>query len=96
MLPISRWYDLQAKSGRVLNYGAASSWGIARMVVLEGIPLPAEPRALALFANFGLKKWPNDIATPAQVVSIVNMTEQGLKEGGLGIGLVPGYAPGSG
>jgi len=70
MLPIGRWYDLQARSKRVLNYGASSSWGIARMVALEGIPLPVEPRAVALFANFGLKKWPNDIATPEQVATI--------------------------
>lgn len=96
MLPIGRWYELQAKSKRVVNYGASSSWGIARMVTLEGIPLPAEPRAAALFANFVLKKWPNDIATPEQVAAIVNLTEQGLKEGGVGIGVVPGYAPGSG
>ena len=96
MLPIGRWYDLQAESKRVLNYGASSSWGIARMVTLEGIPLPVAPSAVSLFPNFGLKKWPNDIATPEQVATIVNLTEQGLKEGGLGIGLIPGYAPGSG
>ena len=96
MLPIGRWYDQQARSKRVLNYGASSSWGIARMVALDGIPLPAEPGAVSLFPNFGLKKWPNDIATPEQVAKILNLTEQGLKEGGLGIGLIPGYAPGSG
>ena len=96
MLPIGRWYDLQARSKRVVNYGASSSWGIARMVTLEGLPLPAQPSAAALFANFVLKKWPNDIATPEQVATIVNLIEQGLKEGGLGIGVVPGYAPGSG
>jgi Amidohydrolase family len=96
MLPIGRWYDLQAKNKRVVNYGASSSWGIARMATLEGLPLPAEPRAAALFSNFRLKKWPNDIATPEQVTTIVNLIEAGLKEGGLGIGVVPGYAPGSG
>jgi N-acyl-D-glutamate deacylase len=96
MLPIGRWYDLQTKSKRVINYGASSSWGIARVTALEGIPLPAEPRAFSLFANFSLKKWPNDIATPEQVTTIVNLVEQGLKEGALGVGLVPGYAPGSG
>ena len=58
--------------------------------------MPAEPSAAALFANFRLKKWPNDIATPEQVATIVNLIDQGLKEGGLGIGVVPGYAPGSG
>jgi hypothetical protein len=31
-----------------------------------------------------------------QGAEIVSLTEQGLKEGGLGIGVVPGYAPGSG
>jgi len=66
------------------------------MVTLEGIPLPAEPRAAALLANFRLTKWPNDIATPAQVATIVTLTEQGLQERGVGVGIVPGYAPGSG
>lgn len=84
MLPIDRWYDLQTKSKRVVNYGAASSWGIARMATLEEIALPAKPGAAALFANFRLKKWPNDIATGKQVEEIVNLIEQGLKEGGLG------------
>jgi N-acyl-D-glutamate deacylase len=96
MLPIGRWYDLQARSKRGLNYGASSSWGIARVVALEGIPLPVEPRAAVLIAGFRLKKWPNDIATPEQVATIVNLVEQGLKEGGLGVGVVPGYAPGGG
>ena len=96
MLPIGRWYDLQARSRRVLNYGASSSWAIARISTLEGRPLPEEPRATAVFANFLLKKWPNDIATPQQTAAIVSLVEQGLKEGGLGIGVVPGYAPGSG
>lgn len=95
MLPIDRWYHLQAGK-RVLNYGAASSWGIARIATLEDIPLPTEPSAAAIFANFRLKKWPNDIASPEQVEKIVNLIEQGLEEGGLGIGVVPGYAPGSG
>lgn len=96
MLPIGRWYDLQARSRRVLNYGASSSWAIARISTLEDRPLPDQPRATTIFANFRLKKWPNDIATPEQVNTIVNLVEQGLKEGGLGIGVVPGYAPGSG
>ena len=40
MLPIGRWYDLQARSKRVVNYGASSSWGMARIATLEDIPLP--------------------------------------------------------
>ena len=96
MLPIGKWYELQTKSKRVLNYGASVSWAIARITAIENISLPTEPRASSLFANFDLKKWPNEIATSEQLTTILNLTEQGLKEGGLGIGLVPGYAPGCG
>jgi N-acyl-D-glutamate deacylase len=96
MLPVARWYDLQAQNGRILNYGAASSWGIARIAAIEGVPLPTEPRPEWAFDKFRLKKWINDVATPKQVDQIVRLTEQGLREGGVGIGIVPGYAPGSG
>lgn len=34
MLPIGRWYELHADK-RVLNYGASSSWAIARITALE-------------------------------------------------------------
>ena len=89
MLPIGRWHDQQAGK-RVLNYGAASSWAIARISALEGVALPAEPQSVAIFANFTLKKWPNDIATSQQVANILDLVEQGLKEGGIGVGVVPG------
>ena len=45
---------------------------------------------MAIFANFTLKKWPNDIATSQQVANILDLVEQGLKEGGIGVGVVPG------
>jgi len=95
ILPIGRWYEIQAANKRVLNYGAASSWAFARINTLKGIPLPTEPRPLG-FSNFGHKKWPNDIATGDQLAKIVGITEQGLIEGGIGIGMLPGYAPGTG
>jgi N-acyl-D-glutamate deacylase len=96
MLPLGRWYDIQATTGRVLNYGASSSWAFARLATLEDVPLSTEPRPEWGFGAFGRKKWPNDIATPVQVDRIVDMAEQGLREGGIGIGVVPGYAPGAG
>ena len=96
MLPLGRWYDIQATTGRVLNYGAASSWAFARLATLENIALSAEPRPEWGFGAFDRKKWPNDVATPEQVDRIVRMAEKGLEEGGIGIGLVPGYAPGAG
>lgn len=45
ILPVGRWYDIQAKNRRVLNYAAASSWVFARL----GIPLSPEPRIQLLF-----------------------------------------------
>ena len=96
MLPVATWYALQAQNGRALNYGASSSWAIARVATLEGIPLPDNPSPEWAFDKFRLHKWPNDVATKEQVDRIVDMAERGLKEGGIGIGLVPGYAPGSG
>jgi N-acyl-D-glutamate deacylase len=96
ILPVARWYDIQANIGRVLNYGAASSWVFARLATLEDIPLSTEPRAQWAFGAFGRQKWPNNVATPKQVDRIVRMVEQGLEEGGIGIGVVPGYAPGAG
>ena len=96
LLPLGRWYEIQATTGRVLNYGAASSWGFARLATLEDVPLSTEPRPEWGFGAFGRKKWPNEIATPEQVDRIVRMAEQGLREGAIGIGVVPGYAPGAG
>src|SRR5215831_8736896 len=97
ILPVGRWYDIQAKNRRVLNYGTASSWVFSRFVTLEGILLSKEPRIqLLFFTAFGRSKWSSDVSTPEQLDQIVNMVEQGLKEGGLGIGVVPGYAPGTG
>jgi N-acyl-D-glutamate deacylase len=43
ILPVGRWYDIQAKNRRVLNYGTASSWVFARFATLEGIPLSRTP-----------------------------------------------------
>jgi N-acyl-D-glutamate deacylase len=96
MLPIGKWYELQARNRRVVNYGASASWGTARIATLEGIPLAAEPHARSFLAAFGRTKWPHDVATPQQVEQIVSMTEQGLKEGGVGVGITLGYAPGTG
>lgn len=95
-LPVSRWYDVQARSHRVLNYGASASWAMARIATMEGIPLPDNPSLLAMLPFFNRPKWTNDVSTPEQQSKIVSMVDEGLKEGGLGVGLLLGYSPGSG
>jgi N-acyl-D-glutamate deacylase len=49
-----------------------------------------------MFGNMGLKEWVEDLADGDQLEQILEMTEQGLKEGGIGIGVPWGYAPGAG
>ena len=96
MLPIGRWYDLQARSKRVVNYGASSSWGIARITTLEDTPLPADAFRAGALCRLRPEEMAERHRDSRAGGPIVNLTEQGLKEGGLGIGIVPGYAPGSG
>lgn len=94
ILPIADWYELQSKSGRVLNYGASAAWTFARISELEGLQTEAD--LLWFQKAFALEKWVNDPATPEQIQNITAQIEQGIKEGSIGIGINAGYAPGGG
>lgn len=93
-LPIAAWYADQAKAGRVLNYGASAAWTYARIHEFEGIA--PEPDLLWFQKAFPLKKWVNDPAKLEQIDRITASLEDGLRQGGLGIGINAGYAPGGG
>jgi N-acyl-D-glutamate deacylase len=99
ILPVGEFYDNTAKEGRANNFGASSGWAFARVVTLnpekavDGKPVP---KLDFMFGNMGLKEWVHDLASGAQLEQILEMTEQGLKEGGIGIGVPWGYAPGAG
>jgi N-acyl-D-glutamate deacylase len=94
ILPIADWYNIQAKSGRVLNYGASAAWTFARIAELEGLKPVAD---LTWFQKaFSLNKWVSDPANAEQTVRIVQMIEEGIKDGAIGIGINAGYAPGGG
>ena len=95
-LPVSRWYSQQAESHRVLNYGASSSWAEARIAVMEQVTLPEHASLLTILPYFSDKRFSSDVATPDQVSKIVDLVDQGLKEGALGVGVPLGYSPGSG
>ncbi len=94
VLPISDWYDAQAKKKLPINYGAASAWTYARIATFTGI----EPEATAAYFQDaqGRNDWKMEIATPEQQERILRLVEQGLDEGALGIGINAGYAPGYG
>jgi N-acyl-D-glutamate deacylase len=94
VLPVSEWYAAQKEKNLPINYGAASGWTFARIATFTG--LAPEPTAGYFQRAQGLSGWKENTATPTQLQSILDMVEQGLEEGALGIGVNAGYAPGYG
>ena len=94
VLPISDWYATQGEKGLPLNYGAAAGWTYARIATFSD----TKPEATAGYFQAAQSRndWKMDIATPEQESKIMKLIEQGLDEGGLGIGINAGYAPGHG
>lgn len=94
VLPISQWYDAQAKKKLPVNYGAAAGWTYARIATFTD----TKPEATAKYFQDAqsLNDWKMNVATPEQQQKILKLVEQGLDEGGLGIGINAGYAPGYG
>jgi len=94
ILPVGPWYDIQRRTGRVINYGVAAAWTYARVSALEGIE--PEPTLKWFQDAYALTRWVNDVADDAQTQEILRRVEQGIDEGSIGIGLNSGYAPGYG
>ncbi len=96
ILPIGRWYEKQAGTGRAVNYGASAAWTFARVEVMN--PEHGAPDAtLRWFQQaYGLSEWSTQAASPEQMDRIVDLIEEGLREGAIGIGINNGYAPGAG
>jgi len=94
VLPISSWYDDQAKKNLPVNYGAAAGWTYARIATFTD----TQPEATVKYFQDvqGRSDWKMDVATPEQQEKILQLVDQGLDEGGLGIGINAGYAPGYG
>lgn len=99
VLPIGEFYDNCAKEGRPINYGASSGWAFARVVsmnpekAVNGKPVP---HVAFMFGNLGTPEWVENTPTADELENVLALTEQGLKEGGIGIGVPWGYAPGAG
>jgi hypothetical protein len=95
-LPVSKYYEY--KEGRsIANYGASVSHVSARVLVMDGI----DAEGIALL-NHTLEKtgatgnkWAATQATDEQLDRIDDLVIEGLAEGGVGIGLMPGYFTGA-
>jgi len=94
VLPIAGWYEQQAKLPLPINYGAAAGWTFARIATFTGTA--PEPTSQYFQDAQGRSDWKMEIATPEQQEKILGLVQQGLDEGGLGIGINAGYAPGYG
>jgi len=93
-IPVSAYYDYKAGKS-ITNYGTSVGHAFARTLVMDGI----ESHGIGLL-NHTLEKtaatgnqWASAIATDQQLEQIDKLVVQGLKEGGLGIGLMTGYYP---
>ena len=96
IMPIGTWYDAQSTMGRAVNYGASVAWTFARIAELN--PELGEPDGTLNYFQraFGHTEWSTRVASQSQADAIVARIEQGLREGGVGIGINNGYAPGAG
>lgn len=91
-LPISAAYDAAASEGRPIHYGFSVSWALARMKVLDGVKLTG--RNGVYQENVGRTGW-RSLISRDRIPAILAEVEQGLTEGGLGIGILLGYSPSS-
>lgn len=96
-LPVKEWYESQEAGGRVLNYGAAAAWMFARKAILIGMSLDGRLAPIEMMAaSADDMRWSVDAASSVQTTEIVSLVRRGLEEGGLGVGIPHGYAPGGG
>ena len=94
VLPVVDFYAKRELEGRPINYGTAAGWAHARVAAI----MQVEPRADIdwFFSYFGEQRWQETLADDAELAEILRLIEQGLDEGGIGIGMLVGYAPKSG
>ena len=69
VLPISDWYEQQAKKQLPIHYGAAAGWTFSRIATFKD----GEPEATAVYFQKAQSDptWKNDIATDKELQSIL-------------------------
>lgn len=90
LMPLERAYRQAAEEGRPLHYGFSASWGGARAQVLAGIDQDASiTTAMSMLSN---PQW-QATSTPTQRDAWIELLRSEIGAGGLGIGVLMGYAP---
>ncbi|HEX4657273.1 MAG TPA: amidohydrolase family protein [Streptosporangiaceae bacterium] len=91
--PVAAAYRNAAEEGRPVNYGFAASWAQARMNAVAGIGL--DGRLGAFLDNIASPAWQRR-AEPAEITALLARLSADLADGALGVGVLVGYAPGTG
>jgi hypothetical protein len=91
-VPVAAAYTQAGVEGRPLNYGYSVSWAAARIEVLTGHR--GDGRVTTMLSRFADPGWQRE-ATAAEEDRILGLLEGELAAGGLGIGVLIGYAPGT-
>lgn len=92
--PVASYYDAAGAEGRPIHYGASVNWSRARSAVLTGAE-PASHEAEFERHDHG-PDWRYTPASAEQTGEVLERVRSGLDEGGLGVGVLLGYVPGSG
>jgi hypothetical protein len=91
-LPVAAAYTRAGVEGRPLNYGYSASWASARIEILAGHL--GDRRATTMLARFADPAWQRE-ATATEEDRILGLLSNELAAGGLGIGVLLGYAAGT-
>lgn len=94
VMPVADYYEELAREGRPINYGASVNWAAARIAEHRDVEPSLAPTWF--FENFQFPAWQTDLSSDDQLAKIAQRVERGLDEGGLGVGFLLGYAPGTG
>ena len=89
--PIKKAYAFAESLHLPLNYGYAASWAGARLFVADGVTT-LDGTLQTAQANFSKPNW-SKLLTADKSTEVVNLIEQEMLDGGIGIGVVIGYAP---
>jgi N-acyl-D-aspartate/D-glutamate deacylase len=88
--PVDSAYRSAAGQGRPVNYGFATSWALARMEAVAGIPL--DGRLNTFLDNIARPAWQRS-ATPMEINAMLARLSADVADGALGIGVLAGYCP---
>jgi hypothetical protein len=97
VLPVAGSYAAAQAEGRPVNFGFSADWTAARMQVLDGVTLQPDSRGgMAAFAAHQQGPRWRGPADDREIAQILDLLEQGVGEGAIGVGVLVGYAPDSG